>query len=124
MKKLIVFVSGAVSACVFNAAYAQSSVTLYGVIDNGVEYQNPGSSPATIRAISGGLFASRYGLKGSEDIGRGRFMSTFSWSKAFRGQPVRRRMPRMPLIVRLGWAFPGALVRRALGCKIRPNTYS
>ena len=84
MKKLLVFISGAASACAFNAAYAQSSVTLYGVIDNGVEYQNPGSSPATVRAISGGLFASRYGFKGSEDIGGGLHVN-FQLEQGFSG---------------------------------------
>lgn len=70
MNKRFLLMSGAVSACLSATAYAQSSVTLYGVIDNGIEYQNPGTK-ATTRATSGGLFASRYGLKGSEDIGGG-----------------------------------------------------
>jgi predicted porin len=70
MKKLIALVSGVASACTFSTAYAQSSVTLYGIVDNGLEYQNSGAG-AVVRAVSGGLFASRYGLKGSEDIGGG-----------------------------------------------------
>ena len=70
MKKVLVLASGIASACLFNTAFAQSSVTLYGVIDNAVEYQNGGAG-AVVRATSGGLFASRYGLKGSEDIGGG-----------------------------------------------------
>ncbi|WP_144139627.1 porin [Paraburkholderia sp. BCC1884] len=70
MKKLLALAAGVASSCVFNAAYAQSSVTLYGIIDNGLEYQNAGAG-AVVRAVSGGLFASRYGLKGSEDIGGG-----------------------------------------------------
>ncbi|CAG4926292.1 porin [Paraburkholderia gardini] len=71
MKKLVPFVFGVASACVLNSAYAQSSVTLYGVVDNGVEYRDSGAAGALTRAVSGGLFASRYGLKGSEDIGGG-----------------------------------------------------
>ncbi|HYS62698.1 MAG TPA: porin [Paraburkholderia sp.] len=70
MKKMIIVISGVASACAFNGAHAQSSVTLYGVIDNGVEYRNAAAG-TVVRAVSGGLFASRYGLKGSEDIGGG-----------------------------------------------------
>ncbi|CAE6823877.1 Outer membrane porin protein 32 [Paraburkholderia domus] len=83
MKKLIALVSGVASVCAFNAAHAQSSVTLYGVIDNGVEYQNAGSGGA-VRATSGGLFASRYGLKGSEDIGGGLHVN-FQLEQGFSG---------------------------------------
>ena len=42
MKKVIAIVS-VVAACTFNAAHAQSSVTLYGIVDNGQEYQNAGA---------------------------------------------------------------------------------
>ncbi|QGZ65210.1 porin [Paraburkholderia acidisoli] len=70
MKKLLVMATGVASACLFNTAYAQSSVTLYGVIDNAMEFQNGGAGKV-VRATSGGLYASRYGFKGSEDIGGG-----------------------------------------------------
>ncbi|QNB15467.1 porin [Paraburkholderia tropica] len=70
MKRMLVVASGLASACLFQTAHAQSSVTLYGVIDNGIEYQNGGNG-SVVRATSGGLFASRYGLKGTEDIGGG-----------------------------------------------------
>ncbi|WP_027818113.1 porin [Paraburkholderia bannensis] len=70
MKRLLVLACGVTSACMFGAAHAQSSVTLYGVIDNGVEFQNGGDGKV-VRATSGGLFASRYGFKGTEDIGGG-----------------------------------------------------
>jgi predicted porin len=69
MKRLLLVASGIASVCVV-PAHAQSSVTLYGVVDNSIEYQSAGSE-AVVRAESGGLFASRYGLKGSEDIGAG-----------------------------------------------------
>lgn len=62
MKRLIALVSGVASVCAVNAAYAQSSVTLYGIIDNGVEYRNAGAG-SVVRGVSGGLYASRYGLK-------------------------------------------------------------
>jgi predicted porin len=83
MKKWLTLVSGVASACAFNAAYGQSSVALYGVIDNGIEYQNAGSGGA-VRATSGGLFASRYGLKGSEDIGNGLHIN-FQLEQGFNG---------------------------------------
>ncbi|SDI26765.1 Outer membrane protein (porin) [Paraburkholderia steynii] len=83
MKKLMVIASGVASVCAVNIAHAQSSVTLYGVIDNGIEYQNPGTGSVT-RAESGGLFASRYGLKGSEDIGGGLHVN-FQLEQGFSG---------------------------------------
>ncbi|SAK96134.1 gram-negative porin domain protein [Caballeronia pedi] len=70
MKKLIFTLTGVAFACAFNLAHAQSAVTLYGIIDNGIEYRNT-TGGSVVRAVSGGLFASRYGLKGSEDIGGG-----------------------------------------------------
>jgi predicted porin len=55
------------------AAHAQSSVQVYGLIDAGVEYTtntNPAGDHAT-RVISGGKNTSRWGLKGTEDLGQG-----------------------------------------------------
>ncbi|WP_260854162.1 porin [Paraburkholderia sp. BCC1886] len=48
-------------------AQAQSSVTLYGVIDTSIEITNPGSSWTT-RMDSGAYRGSRIGLRGSEQI--------------------------------------------------------
>lgn len=70
MHKRLIVAFGLVTACVFQSAHAQSSVTLYGVVDNSIEYQNGGDGAVT-RAESSGYYASRYGLKGSEDIGGG-----------------------------------------------------
>ncbi|WP_206955374.1 porin [Trinickia acidisoli] len=69
-RKFAIPILGALSVFAAASAQAQSSVTLYGVIDNGIEFQNAGNG-SVVRAISGGLFASRYGFKGSEDIGGG-----------------------------------------------------
>ncbi|AME24613.1 MAG: porin [Pseudomonadota bacterium] len=52
------------------AAYAQSSVTLYGTIDAGVGYVKT-SSGARWGFIDGTLSGDRWGLKGSEDLGGG-----------------------------------------------------
>jgi general bacterial porin, GBP family len=58
-----------------SSAYAQSSVTLYGVIDAGLMYTNNvskgGTSGALWQATSGNINGSRFGLKGSEDLGSG-----------------------------------------------------
>ncbi|CAG9191347.1 Outer membrane protein (Porin) [Paraburkholderia sabiae] len=70
MKKLAIFASAVASACALGTAHAQSSVTLYGVIDNGIEYQDGGAG-SVVRASSGGLAATVYGMKGEEDIGGG-----------------------------------------------------
>ncbi|WP_347558865.1 porin [Robbsia sp. KACC 23696] len=58
------------SACALHAAHAQSSVTMYGIIDNAIEYQNGGAG-AAVRMMSSGLYATVYGLKGKEDLGGG-----------------------------------------------------
>ncbi|WP_250502495.1 porin [Caballeronia sp. AZ7_KS35] len=70
MKKVRLALAGVACVCVLDYAHAQSAVTLYGIVDNGIEYRNM-TGGAVARAVSGGLFASRYGFKGSEDIGGG-----------------------------------------------------
>jgi predicted porin len=63
-----------------SAAYAQSSVTLYGVVDAGLLYQstNAASFSPTAKNLGsiyrykdGGIYASFWGMKGTEDIGGG-----------------------------------------------------
>ena len=71
-KTLIVAAAAASFATV---AHAQSSVTLYGVLDAGITYQS------NVRTASGqgksrfsmgsGIDQSRFGLRGSEDLGGG-----------------------------------------------------
>jgi predicted porin len=51
------------------AAHAQSSVTIYGLADGGVEYSKSGTS--LTRVISGGGAGSRLGFRGTEDLGGG-----------------------------------------------------
>jgi predicted porin len=62
------------------AAHAQSSVTLYGVIDSGLLYQSTSAATFlptaanqghTYQLKDGGIYSSFWGLKGSEDIGGG-----------------------------------------------------
>lgn len=56
------------------AAMAQSSVTLYGIADvwvGSVEVDNGTTSTSTTTMVSGGVSTSRWGMKGSEDLGGG-----------------------------------------------------
>lgn len=79
MKKTRVMASLAVSAAVVatsSIAHAQSSVTLYGVIDAGVTYvsnqKGSGNSGGkTIGLQSGNVDTDRWGLRGVEDLGGG-----------------------------------------------------
>jgi predicted porin len=54
-------------------AHAQSSVTLYGLIDESVQYVNNATPVGghVVQLFSGNLQGSRFGLKGSEDLGGG-----------------------------------------------------
>jgi predicted porin len=58
------------------AAMAQSNITLYGVVDIGVEYlthspNTSGGSSNQARLSAGNLSTSRFGLRGVEDLGNG-----------------------------------------------------
>jgi predicted porin len=67
MKKAIF---GFLAATTAVSASAQSSVTLYGIVDNGIAYE---TSPHgnVFGAQSGGWAQSRFGLQGGEDLGGG-----------------------------------------------------
>ena len=57
-------------------AHADGSITLYGVVDAGVEYlthvpNTAGGSNSVVRLSAGNLSTSRWGLRGSEDLGGG-----------------------------------------------------
>lgn len=60
-------------ACAGTGAYAENSVTIYGILDNGIEYINnqPAGSHSVARMTSGGQAGSRWGLRGNEDLGGG-----------------------------------------------------
>jgi predicted porin len=55
------------------AVHAQSNVTLYGLVDAGVEWVNHASATggSVTRLTSGGMNTSRFGLRGAEDLGGG-----------------------------------------------------
>lgn len=52
-----------------SVSHAQSSVTLYGIIDTGVEYINKTGAGSLARVVSGNVAGSRWGMKGSESRG-------------------------------------------------------
>lgn len=63
-------VASAAVACVSNA-HSQNSVTLYGRIDNGIAFVNHASGNQDLIAMRHGLSNSRFGFKGTEDLGGG-----------------------------------------------------
>lgn len=54
-----------------DSAYAQSNVQVYGLIDAGVEHVNNVDGGSAVRVVSGGKNTSRWGLRGSEELGGG-----------------------------------------------------
>ncbi|SAK77668.1 outer membrane protein (porin) [Caballeronia fortuita] len=58
-------------ACIVTSAHAQSSVTLYGVLDEGVDYTSNVGGNRVYELTSGYASGSRWGLRGAEDLGGG-----------------------------------------------------
>jgi predicted porin len=73
MKRLNKTVGFAAAILIANAAHAQNSVTMYGIIDNGLMYvHNSGGQSSQWRMSGGGNVAgTRWGFKGREDLGGG-----------------------------------------------------
>ena len=71
MKKSVVTLALLVAAV--KVAYAQNSITLYGLIDESIQYTHNATSTGSnqVGLYSGNLSGSRWGLKGSEDLGDG-----------------------------------------------------
>src|SRR6202012_388465 len=61
----------AVAASFASVAHAQSSVTLYGLLDAGLTYTSNVDHNSKWAAGSGGINQSMFGLRGSEDLGNG-----------------------------------------------------
>ncbi|PAK11653.1 porin [Burkholderia ubonensis] len=70
MKKSLI-AAALVAASFAGTARAQSSVTLYGVIDVGIAYVNNVGGHSQYSMGSGNLSGSRWGLRGEEDLGGG-----------------------------------------------------
>ena len=69
MKKTLMV--AALTGVFATAAHAQSSVTLYGLIDAGITYTNNQGGHSNWQETSGSVNGSRWGLRGSEDLGGG-----------------------------------------------------
>ncbi|MEC5405153.1 porin [Paraburkholderia sp. MPAMCS5] len=69
MKKTLMV--AALTGVFATAAHAQSSVTLYGLIDAGITYTNNQHGHSNWQQTSGSVNGSRWGLRGSEDLGGG-----------------------------------------------------
>jgi predicted porin len=62
----------ATSLAIFSPpAFAQTSVSLYGVLDEGINYTNNVGRGHVYELASGDAQGSRWGLKGAEDLGGG-----------------------------------------------------
>ena len=72
MKKTTLAATALLASSVGIQAHAQNSVTLYGIIDDSIQYaHNAGGQSTQISMVAGQLSGSRWGLKGSEDLGGG-----------------------------------------------------
>ncbi len=69
MKKTLLV--GALSGAFATMAHAQSSVTLYGLIDAGITYTNNQGGHSAWQQTTGSVNGSRWGLRGAEDLGGG-----------------------------------------------------
>ncbi|HEX7683599.1 MAG TPA: porin [Trinickia sp.] len=69
MKKTLLV--GALSGAFATMAHAQSSVTLYGLIDAGITYTNNQGGHSAWQETTGSVNGSRWGLRGAEDLGGG-----------------------------------------------------
>jgi predicted porin len=65
------FIFGAIALAIASPVFAQSSVTVYGIVD--LDGQFVSGASRAVRVTSGGLAGSRIGFKGTEDIGGGVF---------------------------------------------------
>jgi predicted porin len=65
-----------------NAAHGQSSVALYGLIDQGLNYTSNAQGSAAYQMKTGDVYGSRWGLKGSEDLSDG-YRAVFQLESGF-----------------------------------------
>ena len=77
MKKRLSFLAVPAGLLLSAGAHAQSSVTLYGILDSGIAYvhnaqsSNGQNQSTLVKFASGNISGSRWGLKGTEDLGGG-----------------------------------------------------
>jgi predicted porin len=65
------FLAATVFALAAQGAFAQSSVTLYGVLDDGLTYLSNVNGKKVVQMESGNLWGAIWGMKGTEDLGGG-----------------------------------------------------
>ena len=70
-KKLAPVAGAALLAFAAVPSFAQSSVTLFGIVDAGVRYVENGKDNSITSASSNGINTSRLGFRGVEDLGDG-----------------------------------------------------
>ena len=57
--------------CDVASVQAQSNVTLYGTVDDAISYVNNQNGSSNVYLRHGNLYASKFGLRGNEDLGGG-----------------------------------------------------
>lgn len=70
MKKLLL-PAAIVAFFAGSCAHAQSSVTLYGILDTGINFTSNAAGHRAWQMVSGDVSETRFGLKGTEDLGGG-----------------------------------------------------
>ena len=84
-KKIAVLTAFALELTLAGQAHAQSSVTLYGILDEFVGYQSTkiaGKSTTLVALGNNGELTSRWGIRGSEDLGGG-YRAVFDLENGF-----------------------------------------
>lgn len=71
MKQGCLMATGSALSLFAASAMAQSTVTLYGIIDAGISYTNNVKGGSLWQESSGKLGGNRWGVKGNEDLGGG-----------------------------------------------------
>lgn len=73
MKKTVLSIAALAAIGASTGAHAQSNVQVYGLIDAGVEYLNHANAAqdSVVKVVSGGKNTSRWGFRGTEDLGNG-----------------------------------------------------
>ena len=73
MKKSVLSLAVLAALATGGSAHAQTNVQMYGLIDAGVEYLNNANAAknSVTKVISGGKNTSRWGFRGTEDLGGG-----------------------------------------------------
>ncbi len=100
MKKRIMVAAATLTGLTAGVAYAQSSVTLYGIVDTGIGWQSSQTSlgstaggKSVVKMINGIWAGSRFGLKGAEDLGGG-LKAIFQLEEGFNSATGARKRSR------------------------------